>query len=646
MLQIRNLTYQVVGHTIFENINWTISPGKKIALIGPNGAGKTTLLRILIQELNAVSGDIIKPKQYTIGYLPQEEVYVGRGSLLSAVLEVHKELNEIETEIHEIRDRIESSENQPADLKRLGELEHQYDIHGGYRVEAEAKKVLMGLGFSNNDFNRPLSEFSGGWQMRAYLARLLLQEPDLLLLDEPTNHLDLQSLEWLENYLMNFRGSMVFVSHDRFFIDRLAQEIAELEFQKLVHYSGNYHFYEQQKELNRVQLLQKAEEQRQERERITRFIERFRYKNTKSVQVQSRVKMLEKMEIIEIPPAQRNINFKIQTPVKSYKDVCRFQNVSFRYDVPWVFRDLTLNLYRGEKAALVGVNGVGKTTMTRIISQELIPESGKVEIGERVSIGYYAQHQIDALNLDKKIVEEVSESADPALRTHIRDILGVFQLSGDDIEKQISVLSGGEKARVSLAKILVSPVNFLIMDEPTNHLDLYSKQALERALSDYDGTLLLISHDRYFLDKLVSRVFELRDGVLRVFEGNYSEYLKKRSREDDSLINKTETPQISQKNSRKDQKRQEAEARQEISRLRKVLTDKVQKFEILIEEMEAEKTHIEKLMADPEFYKDKMEAAKYGKRYQEIQNELPDAMTEWESANVKLEELLESLKKL
>ena len=281
MLQIRNLTYQIAGITIVENISWTIDSGKKLALIGPNGAGKTTLLRILNEDLDAVSGDIIKPKQYVIGYLPQEEVYVGKGSLLAAVLEVHSELIEMESEIHDIRNRIDSSKNQAALLQRLGELEHQYDIRGGYRIEAEAKKVLMGLGFSENDFNRPLSEFSGGWQMRAYLARLLLQNPDLLLLDEPTNHLDIQSLEWLESYLMSFRGSIIFVSHDRFFIDRLAEEIAEIEFQKLIHYAGNYHYYEQQKELNRRQLLQKVEEQRQERERITRFIERFRYKTQK-----------------------------------------------------------------------------------------------------------------------------------------------------------------------------------------------------------------------------------------------------------------------------------------------------------------------------------------------------------------------------
>jgi ATP-binding cassette, subfamily F, member 3 len=355
--------------------------------------------------------------------------------------------------------------------------------------------------------------------------------------------------------------------------------------------------------------------------------------------------MLEKMERIEIPPEQKNISFKIQTPVKSFKDVCQFEHVSFRYEVPWVLKGLNMNLYRGEKVALVGVNGAGKTTLTRLLARELTPESGRVKIGERVSIGYYAQHQVDALNLDNKVSDEVMESADPILRPYVRDILGTFKLSGDDIEKQIAVLSGGEKARVSLAKILASPVNFLIMDEPTNHLDLHSKQALERALKDYDGTLLLISHDRYFLDKLVSRVFELSNCSLREFEGNYSDYLQKRENEKKISIDEGEIDKDMPRSSRKEQKKLEAEARQKISRLRKELSDKVSHLEQQIDKLEDEKSQIETLMADPGFYKNETEAAKHGKRYQELQTEIPKALSEWESANLRLEELIEGIKK-
>jgi len=438
---------------------------------------------------------------------------------------------------------------------------------------------------------------------------------------------------------------MIFVSHDRFFIDRLADEIAELEFEHLTHYAGNYHFYEQQKELIRQQLIQKAEEQRQERERLIRFIERFRYKNTKAAQVQSRIKMLEKMEVIEIPQEQKNFSFKIQVPVRSFKDVCRMNNVSFRYDIAWVLRNLNMHLYRGEKVALVGINGAGKTTLTRLIAGELQADEGTVDLGERVSFGYYAQHQIDALKLEHTVWQEVSAVADPSLRAHIRDVVGIFQLSGDDIEKPISVLSGGEKARVSLAKILLSPVNFLIMDEPTNHLDLLSKQALERALKDYDGTLLLISHDRYFLDKLVNRVFELKDGTLRIFEGNYSDYLRKRENEEKQQTSEHFQEKNKAATSRKDQKRLEAEARQQISDRRKELNSLIKHAEEMIEKLEQEKQYLENQMADPDFYKNETEAAKSGKRYQEIQVEIPRVMQEWESASLQLEELLENLNK-
>jgi len=308
-----------------------------------------------------------------------------------------------------------------------------------------------------------------------------------------------------------------------------------------------------------------------------------------------------------------------------------------------VFKELNLNLYRGEKVALVGINGAGKTTLTKLIAGQLDPDQGKIALGERVAIGYYAQHQIDALNLENKIVQEIEEAADPKFRTHIRDILGIFQLSGDDIEKPIKVLSGGEKARVSLAKIMVSPVNFLLMDEPTNHLDLYSKQALERALKDYDGTLLLISHDRYFLDKLVRRVIELKNGSLRVFEGNYSDYLFKKESEKRHSVKKTIVPRDSEKSSRKEQKRIEAEARQDISAKRKELNKRIINRESLIEQLEKEKLQIEELMGHTDFYSNESEAAKYGKRYQELQRLIPDAVAEWESASLQLEELLTEL---
>ncbi len=647
MLQLKNISFQIAGTSLFAGVSWTINPGKRVALIGPNGAGKTTLLRLLCRELPLQEGEFQQPKDYLIGYLPQEEVSFGRGSVLEESLAANTQLTDLESEIsllhdHLMRDDLSSDEQQDL-ANRLGVSEERFSLLGGYEIEAKAKKILTGLGFKESEFSDPISSKSGGWRMRVYLARILLLNPDLLLLDEPTNHLDIESLEWLENYLNDFRGSMIIVSHDRFFIDRLGDEIAELDHGQLIHYPGKYSFYEEQKALRLEQLLKKAEEIQAERERLTAFINRFRYKNTKAAQVQDRVKRLEKLETVVLPKSRSTISFQILSPQKSYKDVCIIKNVSFRYTEDWVFQNINMQLFRGEKAALVGANGEGKTTLTRLLFQELVAQVGEVSIGERVEIGYYAQHQIDALNLKNTVFAEVESMAAEIYRTRIRDILGVFKLTGEDVEKKIGVLSGGEKARVSLAKILLSPVNFLLMDEPTNHLDIQSKEALEQALANYDGTLLLISHDRYFLDKLVTIVYELKDGNLRRFEGNYSDYLrKKRERQVISVDeNKSIKPKVKKD---KERKRLEAEARQQISEERNRLQVLVQSLENKIDVLEKEKDLLETQMTDPEFYNDQDNSAKCGKRYQELQIKIPALEIEWEIKQSELEKLLSEFK--
>ena len=648
MLQLINITHEIDGVPLFEDIQWTINPKKRVALIGPNGTGKTTLLRLISGKLKIQQGECVKPKSYQIGYLPQEEISFGRGTVLEEVLEANVLIQSMEEEKESIQRQLEDtsikSEDQQTLVERLAYLEDRFQLLGGYTYEAQAKKILIGLGFKEKEFTDLVETKSGGWRMRIYLARLLLQNPDLLLLDEPTNHLDIESLEWLETYLLDFNGSMILVSHDRFFIDRLGEEIAELEHGRLTHYAGKYHYYENEKALRLKQLEQKAEEIRAEKERLTHFINRFRYKNTKAVQVQDRGKRLEKLEDVKLQPATKKINFQITSPVKSYKDVCKIDEAGFRYTDDWVFENINLDLYRGEKAALVGANGEGKTTLTKLISGQLIPQNGTVKLGERVSIGYYAQHQIDALNGDNTIYQEVYETAAENYRFQIRDILGIFKFSGEDIDKKISVLSGGEKARVSLAKILISPVNFLLMDEPTNHLDLDSKKALEKALKNYDGTLLLISHDRYFLDQLVTIVFELKDSRFSRFEGNYSAYLEKKSHkkqmaesdngEENLLVRKD-----------KSQKREEAEARQKISRQRQILNEQIENLEKEMEQLEAEKTSIEAKLAEPDFYKNQAKAADTGKRYQLLQDEIPKLYKAWEKAQNELESLLKNLHK-
>ena len=645
MLQIKDLHYSIGARELLAGINWIIQPDQRVALIGPNGAGKTTLLKILTGEIRYQVGTINKPKGYRIGYLPQEEIAVGRGTILETVLEGEKQLIELENKIAELHQALDSAgENHSKILKQLGNLEQQYEARQGYQLEATAKSILSGLGFSEDDFNRPLAEFSGGWKMRAYLSRLLIQNPDLLLLDEPTNHLDLPSLEWLEQYLLNFPGSMVVVSHDRFFIDRLAQEIYELDRGKLEYYPGNYHFYEQQKLEREEQLRKKHEEVKAERERQQRFIDRFRYKATKAAQVQSRIKRLEKLEEIELPPPPQRFNFKLIVKVHSYKDVIQFENMSFRYDNEWVLENINLNIYRGERIALVGANGAGKTTLTRLIAGELKPQIGSIAIGNRTTIGYYAQHQVDALDLNAKVYDEVAAEVSTNALPRIRDVLGVFQLRGDDAFKPIEVLSGGEKARVSLAKILLSPVNFLMMDEPTNHLDMASRDALEQALSDYDGTLLIISHDRYFLDKLVHRVIEIKDHQIKQYEGNYSDYLAKRESEQRKEVKSKHKPRILTSNKKtKEQKRLEAETRQAISKDRNRLTKEIESIEIQIEQLEKRKVEIENQMANPGTYQNSGLAISLPYDYTRVKDELQACYDQWEKAQVDLEEILKQI---
>ncbi len=656
MLQIRNLSYAIGERVLLNRINLSLNPGQRLGLVGPNGTGKTTLLRILAGELKPAEGIIQKPKNFGIGYLPQEALPFDRGTLLGAVLESKAEIRKIEMEMQEIQHKLSNGHEQDsALLEKLGALQDRFTVLGGYELEAQAKKILTGLGFKERDFLRPLNTFSGGWRMRAYLARILLIKPDLLLLDEPTNHLDIPSLEWIENFLRTFSGSMIIVSHDRFFLDRLAQQIAELNRGRLTVYAGNYHFYERERQKEQQRLLKKWEEQQEEMERIQRFIDRFRYKATKAAQVQSRIKRLEKMQRIEPPDEARTIRFKIKASVPGFKEVLKIRGLYFRYpdQREWLLKDINVDMFRGEKVALVGPNGVGKTTFTRLITGELQPIRGLIKLGERIRPAFYAQHQVDALNLRHTVFDEVQTQAAAEFQNRVRDILGVFGFSGDTVEKKISVLSGGEKARVSLAKILLSPANFLIMDEPTNHLDLQSKEALEYALKDYDGTLLLISHDRYFLDKLVKRVLELRDGHLHMYEGNYSDYLRfkemQRSKEqtEKTVANKKATRFFSNTSKKsKEQKRLEAQARQAISKQRRALQEEIATLEDRIEKMEAEKSELESTLAAPSTYKNQERAKELKQRYVSLEQEIALAEQRWEKANLQLEDLLQELERM
>lgn len=645
MHQIKDLSYSIGERKLLDRVSWAVQPGQRVALIGPNGAGKTTLFRIVTGEIEAHSGTTLKPKGFRIGYLPQEEIVVQGETMLQTVLDGQKEISSLEKKIEELHSALSnSSKENDKLLDQLGTAEHRFEALGGYRVETEAKTVLSGLGFSEKDFSSPLSNFSGGWKMRAYLARLLIQKPDMLLLDEPTNHLDLPALEWLEQFLLQFSGGVVVVSHDRFFIDRLVRGIYELDRGHLVYYSGNYHDYEKQKRQREELLRKKWEELREEKKRQERFIERFRYKNTKASQVQSRIKHLEKMESIEIQPLPRKMDFNIAVEIHSYNDVLKIEDMFFRYKEEWVLEGLNFHVSRGEKVALVGVNGAGKTTLTKLITGQILPQKGCVDLGKRTQIGYYAQHRISDLDLESTVYDEVLKTAADKHIPRIREVLGVFLMSGDDVTKKIKVLSGGEKARVSLAKILLSPVNFLIMDEPTNHLDMPSVEALESALDKYKGTLLMISHDRYFLDKLVHRVAEVKDRQLEEYTGNYSYYLEKRNIESKNRTQAKETPpqQISGRKT-KDQKRAEAESRQAVSKKRNRLQIGVDSLERKINTLEAKKIEMEKSLAKPETYKDSSSSVALQKGYASVKKELEKSYKNWESFKLELEDLLDQL---
>jgi len=649
MLHVRNLHYSIGDRDLLADVEWNLQPQKRFALVGPNGSGKTTLLRILTGEIEPQAGTIIKPRNYTIGYLPQEEIVVGQGSVLENALTGIPEIRELEHKIHSLHAALEANPKDESLLKKLGPLEQRYQDLGGYIIEGTAKKILSGLGFEENQFHTKFTELSGGWCMRVYMARLLLQNPDLLLLDEPTNHLDIPSMEWLEQYLLNYKGSVVIVSHDRFFIDRLAHEIYELDRGELTRYRGNYHFFEEQKQ-EKIRLLEKRrDEQTVERERIIRFINKYRSDKRRAAQVQSRIKMLDKMEAIELPPAPRRLDFRLQVETPGYKDVLSIENMSFRYQQAWVLKDFSLHISRGDKIALVGVNGAGKTTLTRLIAGELKPQQGTLRLGNQVKFGSYAQHQIQALHPDNTVFNEVASTAATGLISKIRQVLGIFQFGNDEIDKKIKVLSGGEKARVSLAKILLSPVNFLIMDEPTTHLDITAREALEEALGDYDGTLLLISHDRYFLDKLVNRVIELKDGRLDEYCGNYSYYLWKRDQEPDAPEQKIEDAELQERDvsgrKTKEQKRQEAEARQEVSRERNRLQKSIARIQKDIEESESRLREMEAKLTNPETYRDGTDIARLTKEFSQLKQQVEEFYESWEIHRLRLEKILKLLKK-
>ena len=513
------------GQELLRGCSWRVGRGERIGLVGPNGAGKTTLCRILAGVEEPDEGRVHLDSGVTVGYLPQEVAGGVDRTVLAEALSGFDEVWELEAELERLADAMARPDADPGLTERYGEVQHRFEALGGYRLEAAAKMILGGLGFAPAELHRPLGEFSGGWRMRAALARLLLLRPDLLLLDEPTNHLDLESLGWLENFLASYAGSVVIVSHDRYFLNRMVTSIAELAGGEVEVYPGDYDHFLVEREARRALTEARARNQAKRIEEIERFIDRFRYQATKARQVQSRIKMLEKVERIEVDGDSRRIHFKFPQPPRTGRIVIRLDGVRKAYGDNVVYAGVNFIAERAERIALVGVNGAGKSTLLKMLAGVLSPDAGERVLGSHVEVHYYAQHQLDALDPAHTVLEELEAAAPDATHTRLRTILGSFLFSGDAVDKRVTVLSGGEKARLALAKMLVRPAALLCMDEPTNHLDLASKEVLEEALAGFTGTIVFISHDRYFINRIGTRVVEVQGGRLTDYLGNYDDYL-------------------------------------------------------------------------------------------------------------------------
>ena len=509
---------------LFRDTTWQLGERERIGLVGPNGVGKTTLCRILAGLEVPDAGRVSRARETTVGYLPQEAAGEARGgSVLGEVLSGFPEVWEVERQLDDLGVRLREAP-EDALTARYGDLQHRFEALGGYRLETEARVVLSGLGFPAADLPRPLAEFSGGWRMRAALARLLLQRPALLLLDEPTNHLDLESLTWLENYLDAYDGTVVVVSHDRYFLNRMVTAVAELSPAGLLVCPGDYDDFLAQRAARQALLEARARNQAKRVAEIERFIERFRYKATKARQVQSRIKMLERLDRVEVEGSARRIRFAFPTPPRTGRLVVQLRGVHKAYGPKVVYAGVDLDIERGDRIALVGPNGAGKSTLLRILAGVLQPDRGERVLGAHATAHYYAQHQLDALDPARTALEEMEAAAPETDRTRLRTLLGAFLFSGDAVDKRVAVLSGGEKARLALARMLARPAPFLCLDEPTNHLDLASRAVLEEALTEFTGTMIFISHDRYFINRLATKVVEVRDGRLVTHLGGYDDY--------------------------------------------------------------------------------------------------------------------------
>jgi ATP-binding cassette subfamily F protein 3 len=617
LLGLQNVTFEFGARVIVEDATWHIQPGERIGLIGYNGTGKSTLLKVLVGQYTPSKGTVEKGRETTIGYLHQDLLsFDTNESIVEVAMGAFEKVKALEKEIEDLGKRLETEYEDEALLLLYSERLHDLEVAGGYTIHHRTEEVLQGLGFENQHLQRPYKEFSGGWRMRVLLAKMILQQPDVLLLDEPTNHLDLPSIEWLEKYLLHYQGSVVIVSHDKFFLNRMVNKIVEVYQQELHIYSGDYEYYETEKAI-RIDMQQKAYENQQDYIRQQeRFVERFKAKASKAAAAQSIVKRLDKIERIENVQLERpNIKINFQVDKQPGKIIASVKNVSKSFGNIEIVKNGNAEIDRGDKIALIGANGKGKSTLLRIIAGTETFEGAR-EWGHNVQESFYAQHQLEALNLNNTILDEMSECGSKKTELELRALLGCFLFSGDDADKKIKVLSGGEKARVALAKVIVSKSNFLMLDEPTNHLDMHSVELLAEALNKYEGSLILVSHDRYFISKTANKIWEIVDHEIKEFKGTYAEWVawNERMAKQKALADKEAAVAIKKEvvvEKKKEQKPQQSN--HELTTLKndlKQLQKKFAKIEEEIASINKRKEQIELDLAKPNIYTNHTEFAK------------------------------------
>jgi len=666
MIQLSALSKSFADRVLLEEVSWQIDDGERVGLSGPNGAGKTTLLKMLAGLEEPDSGAIVKPNVLTIGYLPQDGLEHSGRTLVDEAGLAFKPLLDMRDEITSLEERLGdetvSELEHAAMLTRYSELQEDFRRQEGYSIDLKITTVLRGLGFSAEDMRKPTETFSGGWQMRIALAKLLLGRPGLLLLDEPTNHLDLEARNWLEEYLSSYPHAVILVSHDRFFLDSVVTRITEIGLRRLTDYAGNYTGYLKEREARMERLRQQKHDQDEEVARMRAFIDRFRYQATKAAQVQSRIKMLDKIVPIEIPPERKRVHFSFPACPKSGRTVLDLRGIAKAYDTRRVFNAVNLHIERGDRIALIGPNGAGKSTLMRMLSGVEASDSGTRTEGHQVVMQYFAQDEATRLDPTLNVYQTLAGDAPLHMVPHIRNILGGFLFSGDDVDKPVRVLSGGERTRLAVARMLLRPSNTLLLDEPTNHLDLDSKDVLLEALEDFGGTLIFVSHDRYFVDRLATKIIEIGQGNAIVYPGNYEEFLWSRKQQESAAVaaaaatsrtparapnapaastakngstgagGNAKPPQISYD----ERKRQEAEARKQ-KKADDVRQRRIDELEARIADRERAIKDIEASMSAPGFYDDHEAAKPVIDRHQALMWEVGDLMNKWEALQAQTE---------